>query len=164
MNGLSFEIVHQAMSYWQGALSAPVLMINCEEAALAVTGGAIVWDVRSSDEFRQAHAERAVSLGGVDWLLADDGGGNLIPADVIAEALAGTGIQPGREVVIYAEQRAVDAFVALRALRSIGVTNARVCLGDPGHATALQSCSNSTHAGQPGRVTAHRQDDRSLAC
>ncbi|MBA3477008.1 MAG: hypothetical protein H0T52_01185 [Lautropia sp.] len=130
MSGFSFDIVHTAVSYWQGALSEPVLIVGRNEMKQAAAQGALVWDVRSAEEFQRGHEEGALSLGGVDWLLADNFGGNLIPACVIEDQLRQGGIVPGRPVIIYAEQRAVDAFVALRALRSIGISDAQVCLGD----------------------------------
>ena len=130
MSGLNFDFVQTAMSYWLGALSEPVLIIGRDEMARAAADGAVVWDVRPADEVERNRLEGALALGDVDWLLADNCGGNLIPPAVIEETLAGAGIQAGRAVVIYAEKRAVDAFVALRALRSIGIGDAQVCLGD----------------------------------
>lgn len=127
MSGL--DLVQTALSYWHGALSEPVLIIGREEMQRAAAAGAIVWDVRPAAEAGQ-RLDGALALGEVDWLLADNSGGNLIPARVIADALARAGIEPGRPVVIYAGQRAVDAFVALRALRSIGIDDAQVCLAD----------------------------------
>lgn len=131
MVGLSFDFdfVHTAVSYWLGALSEPVLMIDDSEMQRAVSDGAIVWDVRGDRERGPGCPEGALSLGSVDWLLAENGGGNLIPASVIEDALGKAGIQKGRAVVIYAQQRVVDAFVALRALRSIGISDAQVCIG-----------------------------------
>jgi rhodanese-related sulfurtransferase len=124
-----FDLMHTALSYWHGALSEPVLIIGREDMKRAAAGGAIVWDVRTAAEQDASRVDGALSLGEVDWLLADNSGGNLIPAPVIQDTLARTGIEPGRAVVIYAERRAVDAFVALRALRSIGIDDAQVCLG-----------------------------------
>lgn len=130
MSGLSFEIVHTAVSYWLGALSEPVLIVGRKEMQQAAAQGAVIWDVRATEEFQRAHEDGALSVGCVDWLLADNCGGNLIPARVIEDRLRQAGIHRGRPVIIYTEQRAVDAFVALRALRSIGVSDAQVCLGD----------------------------------
>ena len=150
MSGLNFEIVHAAVSYWLGALSEPVLMIDRDEMGRAVARGAIVWDVREPAEFKRDHADHAVSLGTVEWLLAENSGGNLIPANVIADALSEAGIKAGREVIIYAEQRAVDAFVALRALRSIGIDDAQVCLGDAHCAWRPAAASASSRVGAAG--------------
>lgn len=130
LNPLDLDLVQTAMSYWTGALSEPVQIIDRDEMARALARGAIVWDVRPREEFERHHEERAISLGSVDWLLAEASGGNLIPADVIAEVLHEAGIHRGREVVVYAERHAVDAFVALRALRSIGISDAHICIGD----------------------------------
>lgn len=156
MSGLSFDFLQTAVSYWMGALSEPVLMIDRADMAHAAERGAIVWDVRPPPEFDRGHHDRAVSLGSVEWLLADNSGGNLIPADVIADVLRQSGIQPGRKVVVYAEARAVDAFVALRALRSIGVTDAQVCLGDDDRAAAPRRLApvraRAAGAGAEGRA------------
>lgn len=130
LNPLDLDLVQTAMSYWTGALSEPVPIIDHDDMALAMARGAIVWDLRPKDEFERSHDDQAVSLGGVEWLLAEPSGGNLIPAHVIADALGKVGIHRGCEVVVYAERHAVDAFVALRALRSIGVADARICLGE----------------------------------
>jgi 3-mercaptopyruvate sulfurtransferase SseA len=158
MSGLNFDFMQTAVSYWMGALSEPVLMIDRADMALAAARGAIVWDVRAPFEFESGHDDRAVSLGNIDWLLAENGGGNLIPADVIADVLREHGIQPGRKVVVYAEGRAVDAFVALRALRSIGVGDAQVCLGDDRHAATARplpaaGARNASAAARPQAVS-----------
>ncbi len=150
LNALDLDIVQTAMSYWTGALSEPVPIIDRDDMALAVARGAIVWDLRPKDEFDLAHDEQAICLGGVDWLLAEPSGGNLIPADVIADVLREAGIHRGREVVVYAERHAVDAFVALRALRSIGVAEARICLGDG------RIDTSKGHGRAAGRSTAGR--------
>ena len=121
--------VQTALSYWVGALSEPVLMITPQEMARARGEGAVIWDVRTAAEYQQGLEEDDLWLGSVDWLLADNCGGNLVPAPVIAQTLESNGIKPGRMVIVYAQSRAVDAFVALRALRSIGIHDARVCLG-----------------------------------
>jgi hypothetical protein len=160
MSGL--DLVHTALSYWHGSLSEPVLIIGREDMKRAVAAGAIIWDVRSEAEAGGRGLEGALTLGEVDWLLADNSGGNLIPAAVIADTLAKAGIEPGRPVVIYAEQRAVDAFVALRALRSIGIGDAQVCLADaaveataPGAAATAPAAAAGKRRATP-RGAAHR--------
>ncbi len=149
MSGLDFAsmqtAVQTAMSYWLGALSEPVLIIGRDEMTRAAADGAIIWDVRPAEEVERNRADGplsgALTLGDVGWLLADNSGGNLIPAAVIEDTLGRSGIQRGRAVVIYSERHAVDAFVALRALRSIGIGDAQVCLGD---AAAVETASTVT--------------------
>ena len=46
LNPLDLDIVHTAMSYWTGALSEPVPIIDRDAMTLAVSRGAIVWDLR----------------------------------------------------------------------------------------------------------------------
>ena len=55
-------------------------------------------------------------------------------------------------MIIYAEQRAVDAFVALRALRSIGLDDAQVCLG--GEAGIDGICAAAVQPARPARPLA----------
>jgi hypothetical protein len=149
MSGLDFgsmqTAVRTAMSYWLGALSEPVLIIGRDEMIRAAADGAVIWDVRPADEVERNRADGppsgALTLGDVGWLLADNSGGNLIPAAVIEDSLGRSGIQRGRAVVIYSERHAVDAFVALRALRSIGIGDAQVCLGD---AAAVETTTTGT--------------------
>jgi rhodanese-related sulfurtransferase len=147
---IDFGIMETAMSYWLGALSEPVLIIDREAMAKAAAEGAIIWDVRSSSEFEREHVDGALTLGEVDWLLADNSGGNLIPAAVIEDLLGKAGIHRGRTVIIYAEGRAVEAFVALRALRSIGVTSAQVCLAD---VAGADTAAAPPHRASGGRET-----------
>lgn len=157
MNPLDFDLVQTAMTYWTGALSEPVPIIDRDDMALAVARGAVVWDVRAAGEPGPTVDDRVVSLGSVDWLLAESDGGNLIPADVIADVLHRAGIQRGSAVIVYAEQHAVDAFVALRALRSIGVADARICLGDgrpAAPAGRLDAITQAGGRGTPGRPAA----------
>jgi rhodanese-related sulfurtransferase len=157
MSGLNLELLHTTVSYyWLGALSEPVPIVSREEMNQAAAGGAIVWDVRRGDEFAQGHVDGALSLGGVDWLLADNCGGNLIPAKVIQDALREAGIRPGRAVIVYAEQPAGDAFVALRALRSIGIADAKVCLGDASTVAGAVAGAVAEVAGAVGDATASR--------
>jgi hypothetical protein len=159
MSGLDFgsmqTAVQTAMSYWLGALSEPVLIIGRDEMARAAADGAIVWDVRPAEEIGRNRGDGlpsgSLTLGDVGWLLADNSGGNLIPAAVIEDTLGRWGIQRGRAVVIYSERHAVDAFVALRALRSIGIGDAQVCLGD---AAAVETASSGTWNRRPDGSTA----------
>ena len=130
-------MVRSTVSYWLGALSEPVLMVTTEQMRSAAAAGTVIWDVRAREAFDERHPDGALSLGSVDWLLADSFGGNLIPAAVIATTLQSAGIEPGRSVIIYSEGSAVDAFVALRALRSIGIHTAQVCLGNAESAGAM---------------------------
>lgn len=127
MSGMNWRRVRSTMTYWFGALSEPVLMVSPAQMQVAVGNGAIVWDVR--EEGPQLPAIPTLHLGSMEWLLADSLGGNLIPAPIIASRLSEVGIEPGQPVILYAEGSAIDALIALRALRSIGV-EAQVCLGD----------------------------------
>lgn len=130
MSGMNWGLMRSTLTYWLGALSEPVLMVTKAQMRAAAENGAIIWDVRAEDVAEGSRPAGALALGSVAWLLADNLGGNLIPAPIIATRLRDAGIEPGRPVILYAESSAVDALIALRALRSIGVHDAQVCLGD----------------------------------
>lgn len=126
---MDFNAIRRTASLWLGPLTEPEF-IDEDEIEGAIADGALLWDVRDGDAHSAAHPPGARSLGNVEWLLDERSGANLVPANVIASALARIGIRAGREVIVYAGRDAVPAFIALRALRAIGIQHARICLGD----------------------------------
>ncbi len=132
---MDFNAIRRTASLWLGPLTEPEF-IDEDEIDGAIADGVLLWDVRDSTSHAAGHPTGARSLGSVDWLLDDRSGANLVPANVIAAALARIGIRAGRDVIVYTTADPVSAFIALRALRAIGIHHARICLGDAGHAPA----------------------------
>ena len=126
---MDFNTVRRTASLWLGPFTEPEF-IDAGDVSGAIDDGALLWDVRDTPAFNAGHPVGARSLGTVEWLLDERSGANLVPANVIASALARIGIRPGREVIVYTTDDPVPAFIALRALRAIGIHHARICLGE----------------------------------
>ncbi len=120
---------------WTRVLGAPVQTLAASQLSDEIRLHTIIWDVRSRTEWQAGHPEGALTLGGVDWLLADAFGGNLVPRPVIANRLGEIGIAPDKRVVVYGPPGSIDVLIALRALRSIGVRDLAVCDAAPAPAT-----------------------------
>ena len=128
MTLLELQELKRSIASWTSVLGAPIEALNIAALANASEAGALIWDVRSSSAHAAGHPVGARSLGSIDWLLADDSsGGNLIPRAVIAARLATIGLTAGQRVIVYAEPGCLDALVALRALRAVGVRSLAVC-------------------------------------
>lgn len=136
MTLLDIQELQRTIACWTSVLGAPVQALQPGELADEQLRGAIIWDVRSAQAHQAGHPDGARSLGGIDWLLADAFGGNLVPRPVIANRLADIGISAGQRVVVYSTPGGIDVLVALRALRAIGVRDLAVCELTPAPATA----------------------------
>ena len=132
MRTMDFNAIRRTASLWLGPLGEPEF-IDEDELDGAVADGVLLWDIRSSDAHTAWHPTGARSLGQVDWLLDEHSGANLVPSNVIASALARIGIRPGRDVIVYAGHEPVPAFIAVRALRAIGISHARICFCEDDH-------------------------------
>lgn len=145
---MDFNAIRRTASLWLGPLTEPEF-VDEDEIEGAVADGVLLWDIRDGAAHEAGHPTGARSLGNVDWLLDDGSGANLVPSNVIASALARIGIRAGRDVIVYTTGDPVSAFIALRALRAIGIHHARICLGDadraapPRHDTATQRALRS---------------------
>lgn len=148
-------VVQTTAAYWLRAMHQP-LIVDATQLAGAAEHDTVVWDVRSTRHHQADNRQGAVSIGQIDWLLADPGGTTLVDSDVIARVLRRIGIGPGRAVIVYADRAASAGFLALRALRAIGVERARVYLGAHGGATsgtsALQAFWRSQAMRHPARA------------
>ena len=127
MTLLDMQELQRTIACWSRVVGEPVQALKPDALADEQRHGDIVWDVRSAVLHQAGHPEGARSLDGVDWLLADGFGGNLIPRPVIATRLADIDITPGRRVIVYATPGGVDVLIALRALRAIGARDLAVC-------------------------------------
>ncbi len=121
-------VVRLTATLWFGAPDRQLTM-DREQVKVALGQGAVPWDVRPTRDYQYGHLPRAVSVGGVDWLLADPRSDELVPAEIIERVLKKVGIGRGCQVVVYGDRRCERGFIALRALNRIGVDTARVYLG-----------------------------------
>ncbi len=155
MKELGSGVVQTTAAYWLRAMHQP-LIVDTTQLGGAAAHDTVVWDVRSTRHHQADNPYGAVSIGQIDWQLATPDGTALVASDVIARVLRRIGIRPGRAVIVYADRAASAGFLALRALRAIGVERARIFLGpnggESGATTALQAFWRSQAARHPARA------------
>lgn len=136
MTLLETQELQRNIACWTSVLGAPVQTVAAGQLTAELSQHSIIWDIRSSADWQVGHPDGALSLGSVDWLLADAFGGNLVPRPVIANRLSEIGIAADKRVVVYGRPGSIDVLIALRALRAIGVRDLAVCDAAPVPATA----------------------------
>jgi thiosulfate/3-mercaptopyruvate sulfurtransferase len=106
------------------AQAAPI--VDAAELRAAQARGAIVWDVRALPAYRKGHIPGAISIGDAGAVLR-----NPVTEDFIAtaqiEAIFGrAGLDPAKEIVVYAERGSSFAYFGRYALRYFGAPNVSV--------------------------------------
>ncbi len=86
----------------------------------AVARGAIVWDVRATPLYRKGHIPGAVNIGDAGVVLRDAVKEDFIDTAQIAKILGQAGIDPAKEVVVYADRGSAYAYFGRFALRYFG--------------------------------------------
>lgn len=115
-------------------LLLPALAARAGESAIVDTPavqaaharGAILWDVRSEADYAKGHLPGAVNVGFIGEVLRDANTEDYLPTPQIAATLGAAGIDPSREVVVYAGRGNPFAYFGLVTLRHFGATRASV--------------------------------------
>lgn len=106
------------------ALAAPIVDVAAVKAAQA--RGAIVWDVRATPLYRKGHIPGAVSIGDAGTVLRNPVTEDFIDTAQIEKILGNAGIDPAKEVVVYAERGNPYAYFGRLALQYFGAQNVSV--------------------------------------
>ncbi len=110
------------------AAAGPVIVDTAAvEAALA--RGAIIWDVRSEEEYRKGHIPGAVNVDDVLSQLREPKSEDYIPVPQIERILGEAGIDPAKEIVVYGNKAAVSAYFSLVTVQWLGGERAAVYHG-----------------------------------
>jgi thiosulfate/3-mercaptopyruvate sulfurtransferase len=103
-----------------GAQAAAPTIVNAAFIVDAMKRGVLIWDVRSAEEYRKGHLPGAVNIGDAAKVLRDDNTEDFLPVDRIEKILGAGGIDPSREVVVYAGRGQWNAYFGWYALRHFG--------------------------------------------
>lgn len=96
----------------------------------ALSRGAILWDVRSAEDYAAGHIPGAVNIGRVWEALAGPDRETPVAAAVAETTLGNAGIDVvGREVIAYGRKSYTGAHYAVQLMRSLGAKRARVFHG-----------------------------------
>ena len=87
---------------------------------------ALVWDVRSADDYRKGHIPGAVNIGDIARVLRDDNTEDFIAIDRIEKILGAAGIDPAREIVFYGSRGTWNPYFGHYTAQYFGGRRARV--------------------------------------
>ncbi|HWQ39284.1 MAG TPA: sulfurtransferase [Burkholderiales bacterium] len=111
-----------------GSAAGPAL-VDTDFVAAALDRGAILWDVRSQDEYRRGHLPGAVNIDDVQAVLREPATEDYIALEEIERLLGEAGIDPAREIVLYGAKAHTGPYFAHVTLRWLGAENAHVYHG-----------------------------------
>lgn len=92
----------------------------------AMARKALVWDVRQADAFDKGHIPGAVNMGDAAAMLRDANSEDFIPTPQIEKLFSAAGIDPAREIVVYGNRGAWQAYFGLFTLQHFGARKVQV--------------------------------------
>ena len=101
-------------------------IVDTAAVAEALERGAILWDARDEIAYGRGHIPGAVNIGDVNRVLRNPQSEDFIPTADVARILGAAGIDPAREIVVYAARASTQAYFGLYAIRYFGGRNVRV--------------------------------------
>lgn len=111
------------------AARAQQAVVDTEFVVQAAARGAILWDVRSEEEYRKGHIPGAVNFDDPQTQLRDGKTEDYLPIPRMEKILGGAGIDPGKEIVVYGNKALPSAYFAYQTLRYLGARQVHVYHG-----------------------------------
>ncbi|MBK7814696.1 MAG: hypothetical protein IPJ52_10475 [Rhodocyclaceae bacterium] len=108
------------------AAQAAAPIIDAAETKAAIARGAIVWDVRATPLYRKGHIAGAINIGDVGVVLRNPVTEDFIDTAQIEKLFGQAGLDPAREIVVYADRGSAYAHFGRYALRYFGAANVSV--------------------------------------
>jgi thiosulfate/3-mercaptopyruvate sulfurtransferase len=124
---LSFVLV---VLVWSAAAPARAqAIVDSEFVAAAAARGAILWDVRTEEEYKKGHIPGAITIDDPQTQLRDGKTEDYLPIPQIEKILGEAGIDLDTEIVVYGAKALPGAYFAYQTLRYLGAQNVRVFHG-----------------------------------
>ena len=114
---------------WAAAAHAQQAVVDTEFVAGAGARGAILWDVRSEEEYKKGHIPGAVNVDDPQTQLRDSKTEDYIPIPQIEKLLGATGIDLNKEIVVYGAKALPSAYFTYQTLRYLGAQRVHVYHG-----------------------------------
>jgi thiosulfate/3-mercaptopyruvate sulfurtransferase len=111
------------------AARAQQAVVDTDFAVQAAARGAILWDVRSEEEYKKGHIPGAINFDDPQTQLRDGKTEDYLPIPQMEKLLGGAGIDPGKEIVVYGSKALPSAYFAYQTLRYLGAQRAHVYHG-----------------------------------
>ncbi len=111
------------------AARAQQAVVDTDFVAQAAARAAILWDVRSEEEYKKGHIPGAVNFDEPQTQLRDGKTEDYLPIPQMEKLLGGAGIDPGKEIVVYGNKALPSAYFAYQTLRYLGAQRVHVYHG-----------------------------------
>lgn len=113
---------------WLASLPASAAgpIVDAAELMVAQARGAIVWDVRATPLYRKGHVPGAINLGDAGAVLRNPVTEDFIDTAQIEKIFGQAGLDPAKEIVVYAERGSPYAYFGRFALRYFGADKVSV--------------------------------------
>lgn len=95
-------------------------IVDAAQVKAAMARGAIIWDVRATTLYRKGHIPGAVSIGDAGTVLRNPVTEDFIDTAQIERILGNAGIDPAREIIVYADRGNPYAYFGRLAIRYFG--------------------------------------------
>jgi thiosulfate/3-mercaptopyruvate sulfurtransferase len=109
-----------------GIARATTPIIDVAEVKAAIARGAIVWDVRGTPAYRKAHIPGAISIGDAGTVLRNPVSEDFIDVARIEKIFGDAGLDPSKEIVVYADRGSAFAYFGRFTMRYFGAGNVSV--------------------------------------
>jgi thiosulfate/3-mercaptopyruvate sulfurtransferase len=101
-------------------------IVDTAFVADAVKRGAIIWDVRAAADYQKGHISGAISVGAVAQALRNPNTEDFLPLAQIEKTLGAAGLDPVKEIIVYATRGDANAYLGLYSIRYFGGTQGHV--------------------------------------
>jgi thiosulfate/3-mercaptopyruvate sulfurtransferase len=105
------------------------LIVDTGFVEQAAARGALIWDVRSQEDYRRGHIPGAVNIDEIAQVLREPSTEDYIPVARIEQILGEGGIDPAREIVLYGAKAHTSPYFGYVTVRYLGGSDARVYHG-----------------------------------
>ena len=116
------------LPFGAGAADQPPI-IDTTFVEQAAARGALIWDVRSQEDYRRGHIPCAVNIDEVSLVLREPATEDYIALERIEQILGDAGIDPAREIVLYGAKAHTSPYFGYVTVRYLGGAAARVYHG-----------------------------------
>lgn len=101
-------------------IGAAGAIVDSAFVAEALKRGAIVWDIRSANDYAKGHIPGAINIGAAGAVLRNANTEDFLPTAQVEKILGAAGIDPAREIVVYSTRGDQFAYFGLYTVQTFG--------------------------------------------